>query len=325
MTKPQPIRGNPEVANAFVTECVAKRPIEFNPNWVNESDGYFDRAVKGKHAPVLELGVQYHCVDKDGRNVMLIGTELGNVIVFQRTANNPNVIVAHASPVMNVFIEENIGEVSAIDSIEHLDFFMDIQTAFSKAPQERREALIAMHGPVIVDKEGTTMNNEKPEDKKTNAEAKVDNTAEATAKPADAPKANATGAEAPKAEEAKTEAPKEAKQTQSKTKEQDMKQANKTEAKPQLTSWGVFWRVSGLMVLCLAVVAAIVLGVYYGGAYLAGLGLSTITMQAINVLVAIVSGGVIVGAIIKTTEWIRDLFDRKAPSAPVAPRATAAA
>lgn len=322
MTKPQSVRGNPEVANAFVTECIAKRSIEFNPNWVNESDGYFDRAVKGKYAPALELGVQYHCVDKDGRNIMLIGTELGNVIVFQRTANNPNVIVAHTSPVMWVFVEENIGDVSVIDSIEHLDFFMDIQAAFSQAPKERREALIAMHGPVIVDKESKAMNNEKPEDKKTNAESKADNTAEATAKPADAPKAAAPGADAPKAEEAKTEAPK---QSQSKTKEKDMKQATKTEAKPQLTAWGVFWRVSGLMVLCLAVVAAIVLGVYYGGAYLAGLGLSELTIAAINWLVAAVSGVGIGYTVIKTVEWIRNIFDRKAPAAPVAPAATAAA
>lgn len=314
MSKKHTVNGNPEVANAFVTACVAKRTVEFQPEWVNATDTYLDAAISGKYAPMLELGVAYHCVDTEGRNIMLIGTELGNVAIFQRTALNANVIVAQASPVMDVFIKQHLGEISAIDSIETLDWLTDIQVHFAAAEPAKREAMISMYGPVFNAEPNTTLDD--------SVEFIQPAAAEVNNKAADAPKASKQ----------------EANQTKSTTKEQDMNQANQTNAKATetkaapaakenqaLTGWGVFWRVSGLAVLCVAVVAAIVLGVYYGAAYIAGLGLSTVTLYMIKGLVAVVSGGAIAYAVTKTVTWIRDIFDRKAPEVVVvAPSAAAA-
>lgn len=314
MSKKHTVNGHPEVANAFVTACVAKRSIEFQPEWVNATDGYLDAAISGKHSPMLELGVAYHCADNDGRNIMLIGTELGNVAIFQRTAINANVIVAQASPVMDVFIKQNLGEISVIDTIDTLDWLTDVQQHFAMAEASKREAMISMYGPVINAAPGTTL----------------DDSVEFI-QPA-ATEQNNKAADAPKASKEETT------QTKS-TKEQDMNQANQTNAKATetkaapaakenqaLTGWGVFWRVSGLAVLCVAIVAAIVLGVYYGAAYIAGLGLSTVSLYMIKALIAVVSGSAIAYCVTKTVTWIRDIFDRKAPEVVVvAPAAAAAA
>lgn len=301
-----PPPGNVEVTNAFISDCKSRRAIEFNPAWVNTKDRYLDKAISGNIAPELEIGVGYHCVDKDGRNIMLIGTELGNVAVFQLSTKNKHVIVAQATPIANHYIGDRLGQVGAIDTMELLDFIVNVQAKFAGENEEYRLHILATARPTTGDtgtKEPTTP-----------LEAVEDLVKEA--------QANGENVEMP-------EAPKAAEQTQSqdqsKPKEQDMKQANKTEAKPQLTNWGVFWRVSGLAVLCVAIVTAIILGVYYGGAYLIGLGLSEITLAALNYLISAVSGVGIGYTIIKTVEWIRDLFDRKEPATAAAPEAATAA
>jgi hypothetical protein len=57
--------------------------IQFNPAW-NNGTGYFDFAVKGEFAPVLKAGQLVKAVAHDGRKIIIIGTPLGSVAVFQR-------------------------------------------------------------------------------------------------------------------------------------------------------------------------------------------------------------------------------------------------
>jgi hypothetical protein len=59
--------------------------IAYNPDWANGT-GYFDRAVYGDHAPVIENGKVVKSVDEDGRKILIIGFSLGNVVVFERYA-----------------------------------------------------------------------------------------------------------------------------------------------------------------------------------------------------------------------------------------------
>lgn len=60
--------------------------IEYNDGWANGT-GYLDFAVSGKNAPELYDGQIVKSVDIIGRKIIIIGTRLGNVIVFERYAN----------------------------------------------------------------------------------------------------------------------------------------------------------------------------------------------------------------------------------------------
>ncbi len=57
--------------------------IEFDPKWTNGS-GKFDFAVYGEHAPKLANGDAVKSVTSGGRRILVIGTRLGNLAVYDR-------------------------------------------------------------------------------------------------------------------------------------------------------------------------------------------------------------------------------------------------
>lgn len=59
--------------------------VEYNPKWANGT-GYFDHAVKGEHAPKLEVGEMVKCETPapNLRQMIIVGTRFGNVVVFER-------------------------------------------------------------------------------------------------------------------------------------------------------------------------------------------------------------------------------------------------
>jgi hypothetical protein len=57
--------------------------IAYDPAWANDT-GYFDYAVKGENAPVLENGQVVKSVDEQGRKILIVGFALGNIVVFER-------------------------------------------------------------------------------------------------------------------------------------------------------------------------------------------------------------------------------------------------
>lgn len=71
------------------------RPIAFNPKWANTT-GYFDYAVEGPDAPEVEIGKPARARDQHGRHILLIGTPVGNVVVFQREAAADSHMVLNA-------------------------------------------------------------------------------------------------------------------------------------------------------------------------------------------------------------------------------------
>lgn len=70
--------------------------IEFNPKWMNDTD-YLDHAVKGEHAPKMHPGQMMKSQFPDSnRHIILIGTNFGNVVVFERFPDgNGDVIVSN--------------------------------------------------------------------------------------------------------------------------------------------------------------------------------------------------------------------------------------
>jgi len=61
--------------------------IEFKKEWSNGT-GYFDFAVYGEHAPRVAPGKVVKCMTPGNRRMIVVGTHLGNVVVFDRYADN---------------------------------------------------------------------------------------------------------------------------------------------------------------------------------------------------------------------------------------------
>lgn len=75
------------VFNTVLKELVQKGlEIPFDPRWANMT-GYLDGVVAGDAAPAMEVGEIKFFTDNFGRRCIIIGTRFGNVVVFDRFAN----------------------------------------------------------------------------------------------------------------------------------------------------------------------------------------------------------------------------------------------
>ena len=61
-------------------------PIEFNPNWKN-STGYLDGVCKERYCERLIGGETRSFIDDFGRPGVIVGTLMGNLVVFKRYSN----------------------------------------------------------------------------------------------------------------------------------------------------------------------------------------------------------------------------------------------
>ena len=60
-----------------------EQTLEFNPAWADKL-GHYDYAVYGEHAPKLANGTMVRSSTRGGRRMLIIGTRLGNMIVYDR-------------------------------------------------------------------------------------------------------------------------------------------------------------------------------------------------------------------------------------------------
>ncbi len=58
------------------------RQIEFNRNW-SDGIGHYDFAIQGEHAPKVGNGKVVATKTPGGKRVIIVGTRLGNVIVYE--------------------------------------------------------------------------------------------------------------------------------------------------------------------------------------------------------------------------------------------------
>lgn len=76
----------------------ATQEIPFNPEWANQT-GYFDHAVKDYAlADVATTGTLLWSIDPLGRIILIAPTMVGNVVVFDRYANDPRSVVVSNRP-----------------------------------------------------------------------------------------------------------------------------------------------------------------------------------------------------------------------------------
>jgi len=69
--------------------------IPYNPQWENGT-GYLDYIVK-EDGPKIEIGKVVKTETQFGRKILVVGTRLGNVAVFQRFSDREDVIVSHVA------------------------------------------------------------------------------------------------------------------------------------------------------------------------------------------------------------------------------------
>ena len=82
------------IVNDLFTKAFEKaRKIDFNNKWSNGT-GYFDHAVAGEDAPKgVGNGKMLASCTPTGRRILIIGTRLGNAVVFQRYDDRDDVFV----------------------------------------------------------------------------------------------------------------------------------------------------------------------------------------------------------------------------------------
>lgn len=106
------------VAAVFNAQYSKTKAIPFNPKWANTT-GYYDYAVLGDHAPLLESGDIVCSEDPKGRKIIIIGTPLGNVAVFQRYSNRNDIYAANISGTMYNYAGRMLGGSLNVESLEY--------------------------------------------------------------------------------------------------------------------------------------------------------------------------------------------------------------
>lgn len=72
-----------------------KEEVPYNANWANKT-GYYDHACEGKHAIELAVGKEVKAFDTaTGRKLILIGTDLGPIVIFNRYTDKYDRIAIH--------------------------------------------------------------------------------------------------------------------------------------------------------------------------------------------------------------------------------------
>lgn len=88
--------------------------VTYNPQW-SIGGYYMPEAVKGKHAPKLQPGAVVSAIDYKGRKIVLVGTDFGNWVVFQRhyADDQGGILVYNAPAGMAALLNINVGIVDA--------------------------------------------------------------------------------------------------------------------------------------------------------------------------------------------------------------------
>lgn len=95
--------------------------IEFNEEW-NNGTGYYDFAVYGEAAPMLAVGEVVAALSPmpDNRKLLMIGTPVGNVVVFQRYTDNNDIYVFNASMEFDAIVGNEFDRPLCAEDIERI-------------------------------------------------------------------------------------------------------------------------------------------------------------------------------------------------------------
>lgn len=118
--------------------------IPFNPEW-SEFGGYFAGAVYDAAAPVLTVGQLVSSVAPDGRKLLLLGTELGNVVVFQRYYDNEETFAKNTSLELEKYFGRtgNVGPRLTSTNLKYV--FEELNIELKTLPEEELSVMKDRH------------------------------------------------------------------------------------------------------------------------------------------------------------------------------------
>lgn len=98
-----------------------KETVPFNPKWANGT-GYYDHAVKGEEAPALQPGdiVKTMSEGDNRRRIVIIGTPMGNLVMFDRYTDGARGIVVKNAPEDLCKLVGGLSSNLSEDTIDHL-------------------------------------------------------------------------------------------------------------------------------------------------------------------------------------------------------------
>ena len=98
--------------NELFDDAFAKaRPIEFDKAWSNGT-GYFDYATDSDVAPKVGFGGMVKCTTPGGRRILIIGTRIGNCVIFDRYSDDKSVFVFNMPTAMKQGFAIDDGAIS---------------------------------------------------------------------------------------------------------------------------------------------------------------------------------------------------------------------
>lgn len=115
-----------------------EKALEFNPHWANGT-GYLDHAAEGPEAPVLATGEMAKSTDNFGRQMIIVGLPVGNLVVFKRYSKEDGIYTYNAPRHFDRYwmgtfcqgkqtledLKSLLGEWSDSDNVGHLMAYRD--------------------------------------------------------------------------------------------------------------------------------------------------------------------------------------------------------
>lgn len=94
-------------STTFAKHFSTATKVAFNPAWA-EFGGYFGKIILGDDAPLLRDGEVICSIAPDARKLLIIGTKLGNAVVFQRYSDREEIFARNFSNALKEFCGENV-------------------------------------------------------------------------------------------------------------------------------------------------------------------------------------------------------------------------
>lgn len=110
------------VTEIFLAAFHNATQVEFSSTWANGT-GYYNGAVAGPDAPKLEVGqmVAANSPTPNDRKIIIIGTPLGNLVVFQRySGGEGDTHVFNSSIVFNKHVGARMGKPLTADDMDYV-------------------------------------------------------------------------------------------------------------------------------------------------------------------------------------------------------------
>lgn len=103
--------------NELFDHAFAKaREIPFNKDWSNGT-GYFDYATDSDVAPNVANGGMVKCTTPGNRRILIIGTRIGNAVIFDRYTDDKSVFVYNMPTALHQGFGIDAGSISDKDML----------------------------------------------------------------------------------------------------------------------------------------------------------------------------------------------------------------